>query len=296
MAINIINLPYPDFKIGDVIEPEEFDANNQAIVSVVNQLVNAVNVIPGSDGDDIFLPTYIKETHIEGAEIRSPLITGNTLIGSTGMVGITSVGTTSDSIRIWAGNSNKLTAPFRVTHSGNVTMTDANITGIFNTTNSFGKLTSQLVNDAANGGGTLFINDNRGFPSIAVSDAGTLAGSQTVGGIIQVYLHSMGERRVTIGILKDAEAGIITMQNKLNKRTVELRAGNGINSHGEFTLLDSNSVDKVKLNAIGTSYITDKFAVGGQTVIASCAAQVNGSLNIVGDIYVNGVKMKLTPA
>ena len=43
MAINRVNLPYPDFKLGDVIDPEEFDANNAAIVDTVNALVDSTN-------------------------------------------------------------------------------------------------------------------------------------------------------------------------------------------------------------------------------------------------------------
>lgn len=50
------------------------------------------------------------------------------------LAGITGVGTTSDSIRFWAGSSfeNRANAPFRVLQDGTVYMTKANVTGVVN--------------------------------------------------------------------------------------------------------------------------------------------------------------------
>ena len=67
--------------------------------------------------------------------IDGGLVTAGTiqLAGNVGAIlaGITGQGTTSGSVRIWAGASftNRETAPFRVTQGGTVTMTDANVTG-----------------------------------------------------------------------------------------------------------------------------------------------------------------------
>ena len=264
MAINIINLPYPDFKIGDVIEPEEFDANNQAIVSVVNQLVNAVNATPGSDGDDIFLPTYIKETHIEGAEIRSPLITGNTLIGSTGMVGITSVGTTSDSVRIWAGNSNKVVAPFRVSHDGSVTMTKANIETASDTTGSFIKMQGSKIE----GGETAKT------PYYVIGTAELNTGNRSGSFRSNTYLTDDDPTNTEPDYIMDV------VHNSIIAQGGNLVLG-GVTRGGNKGVVITRSV---------------LLSQHGMTIPGGAALHVAGSINLTGDIYVNGVKMKLTPA
>ena len=39
MPINPLNIPYPDFKIHEVIDPEQFDLNNERIVDKVNEVI-----------------------------------------------------------------------------------------------------------------------------------------------------------------------------------------------------------------------------------------------------------------
>ena len=91
----------------------------------------------GTDGS-YYAPSYLKSTYIGATEIRSPLITGNTgrftdsiyigqNDGSNNKAGISALGTLDTSVRIWAGGTDKLTAPFRVTQGGSVYMTKANI-------------------------------------------------------------------------------------------------------------------------------------------------------------------------
>lgn len=51
--VNTFNVPYPDFKLLDVIDPDQFDANNEEIVNKVNEIIeNMLN----ADGD--FLGTW----------------------------------------------------------------------------------------------------------------------------------------------------------------------------------------------------------------------------------------------
>ena len=229
----------------------------------------------GTDGS-YYAPSYLHSTFIGSTEIYSPIITGNTCRfadsvyigqndGSNNKVGMSAIGDLDTSVRIWAGDTNKLTAPFRVTQGGSVTMTDANITGKFRTKNSLGNLTSELVDDAANSGGTLFINDSRGYPSVAISDAtGGSSGSNT-GGIIHVYNHSLSSRRISMGVVTSTDTGIILLRNSTETINVSLDAGN-------------------------VSYFKNKVAIGGTTVPSNYASQITGNLNIVGDLYINGVK------
>lgn len=264
MAVNKVNLPYPDFKLGDVIDPEEFDANNNAIVDTVNALVDATNTYVDEDGEDIFLPTYIKETHIEGAEIRSPLITGNTLIGSTGMVGITSVGTTSDSVRIWAGNSNKNIAPFRVTHDGSVTMTKANIETVSDTTGSFIKMQGSKIE----GGKTAKV------PYYVIGTAKLNTDSKS--GIFRFNTYLTDDDPATT----EPDYIMEVVHNSIMVQGGNLVLG-GVSYGGNKGVVITKSV-------LPSQH--------GMTIPGGAALHVVGSINLTGDIYINGVKMKLTPA
>lgn len=43
MAINPLSIPYPDFRFDEIINPEAFDLNNDAIKGKVNELVTIAN-------------------------------------------------------------------------------------------------------------------------------------------------------------------------------------------------------------------------------------------------------------
>lgn len=47
MAITNLSIPYPDFKLHEVIDPEQFDFNNGAIVEKVNTALVVVNQVEG---------------------------------------------------------------------------------------------------------------------------------------------------------------------------------------------------------------------------------------------------------
>lgn len=65
--VNEFNVPYPDFKLLDVIDPDQFDANNEEIVKKVNEVIVVLNTEKiGQDGD--FLGTWHGLTPGEAAE------------------------------------------------------------------------------------------------------------------------------------------------------------------------------------------------------------------------------------
>lgn len=85
----------------------------------------------GAKGDpgSYYAPGYLKSTYIDATQIHSPTLMGETLIGSTGQVGMTAAGTASTDVRFWAGATyaNRASAPFQVLQDGTVSMTKANI-------------------------------------------------------------------------------------------------------------------------------------------------------------------------
>lgn len=262
MSLTPLALPYNNFKLGEIIDPDEFNANNSAIVGKINTMVNVIttgNTDPGGDGEDIFLPSYIKETYIDPVEIKSPLITGNTLLGSNGMVGMTSIGTLNSSVRIWAGSTNKDTAPFKVTHGGEVTMTKANIETQADEKGSYIKMSGSKIE-----GG-----QSTKDPYYTIGTAALNTGSNS--GIFwsNTYLSDSNP---------DGSPDY-TMQVVHN--SIMTTGGNFVIGTGGKGVVISPSV---KTNSHSKS-------IPGGAIL-----NVEGSINLTGDIYVNGVKMKLTPA
>ena len=85
----------------------------------------------GVDGS-YYAPQWVKSTYIDFSQVASPkIIAGNAylhdalIVGADGnnYAGISGVGTSADSVRFWAGNSDRNQAPFRVTQAGKLTVT-----------------------------------------------------------------------------------------------------------------------------------------------------------------------------
>lgn len=305
MSLTPLTLPYNNFRLGEIIDPDEFNSNNNAIVTKINTMVSVIttgNTDPGGDGEDIFLPSYIKETYIDPVEIKSPLITGNTLLGSNGMVGMSSVGTTGTSVRIWAGSTNRDTAPFRVTHSGSVTMTNADVRGTFKTQTTGGLETSAIYHSDTFGG-RLVLNSKSGPSQRTVFLGDTDAMTGVSGGMLMLFNKKadikVSNARVFMGINTyyqeggfislsrgDTEFGIISLKaSGARGPEVEINNANGVPC---IRLLGDND---------GASYMRSKLSVGSITPPSSNhQMKITGNLNIEGDLYINGVKMKLTPA
>ena len=293
--INSLVLPYTNFKLGDTINPDEFNSNNSSIISKVNEIVNVINTGSpggGGDGDDIFLPSYIKETYIDPVEIRSPNITGNSFIGGSGMVGFSSVGTTQSSVRFWAGSTSRETAPFRVTHSGEVVMTKATITGEFKT-NSGSTETSSLENDSSVGG-RLILKSTNGTDRVKLGDIPP--GASNYGGALSLFSKN-GNYRVSIGVagISTYEEGVIILDGHDGSQNVRITSNNNGLNRGNI-ILSSNGDFGVMLEGNGSAVIKKNLILGGTSGNSNYPLWVNGNINIQGDIYVKGVKMQLTPA
>lgn len=254
-----LSLPYLKFEIGKVIDPSEFNVNNSAIQSKINEAIDAINNFQILDPEgNVVIPSYIKETFIDPVEIRSPLITGNTLIGASGIVGMTSVGTANDSVRFWAGSSVKESAPFQVRHDGGVTMTKATIETVTDANSLYIKMSGSKI-DAGKTGDE---------PMYTLGTASLTAGSRS--GIFQ-----------SNGYLSGSTKPDLTMQ--ITHNTVMVKGSN--------LVLGGASEDRTVVIArkINTSHHQ-------LSIPADAALHVVGNINLTGDIYKNGVKMQLVPA
>ncbi len=66
MKIGDLSISYPDFKINDVMNPDEFDINNKEIVDSVNEIIAKLNIITDSRTDGNSGADNVKVTGIEG--------------------------------------------------------------------------------------------------------------------------------------------------------------------------------------------------------------------------------------
>lgn len=65
LAINQVRIPYPDFKLHEIIDPDQFDLNNaelqdkiNAVIAVLNQITDSIT--DGSSGADKISLTAIQ--------------------------------------------------------------------------------------------------------------------------------------------------------------------------------------------------------------------------------------------
>jgi hypothetical protein len=273
MAILSLSMPHSNFTLGTIIDPTEFNENNAAIQSKVNELVDAANSgVTGGDGSNIYLPSYIKETYIDPVEIKSPLITGNTLLGATGMVGMTSVGTETNAVRIWAGSSDKTVAPFRVLHDGSVTMTKATIETAEDATGLYIKMSGSKIE-----GGY------EGVPAhYTIGTASLVNGSRS--GIFQSLTY-----------LDDANASVADYTMQLVHNSIMVKGGNlAIGGSGEDRAVIIGKRVMTSYQGMVVASGTALYVDGNESVNGSLT--VTSNLILTGDVYHNGKKVVFTYA
>lgn len=103
-------------------------------VQITDDSINAEHIAANAITAKHISANVITSNMITTAGLDAGVITYGTMTGITadvGQAGMTAVGTSSASVRFWAGASyaNRGTAPFRVTQSGGVVATNLNMTG-----------------------------------------------------------------------------------------------------------------------------------------------------------------------
>lgn len=104
MPITDLTIPYPDFKMYEVIDSEQFDANNAQIIAKMNEIVQILGSVVGGTLNDNIIGSSVQVNPIEPfvstdvqalfAEISTRLrsvadgLSGADLIGSTLITGV----------------------------------------------------------------------------------------------------------------------------------------------------------------------------------------------------------------
>lgn len=88
MTITQLSIPYPDFRISTIIQPEEFDINNGSIVDKVNLIINTLNGITGPNGSSLSSTEIVALIHTTVdpllADLQSQINTLNTSVTNHG--------------------------------------------------------------------------------------------------------------------------------------------------------------------------------------------------------------------
>lgn len=65
MALNSVQIPYPDFKLYEIIDPEQHDANNAELVARINAVIDMLNSVIGGEVADNISATAVSINPIE---------------------------------------------------------------------------------------------------------------------------------------------------------------------------------------------------------------------------------------
>lgn len=68
MAIEQVYIPFPDFKLMEVIDPEEHDANNAALVQTINGMITVLNSFINGEANDSLSAMAVATPAIEPFE------------------------------------------------------------------------------------------------------------------------------------------------------------------------------------------------------------------------------------
>ena len=145
----------------------------------------------GVDGS-YYAPKWVDATEIRLDLVASPrIVAGNAylhdalIVGADGnnYAGISGVGTSADSVRFWAGNSDRNQAPFRVTQAGKLFATNASIYGNFYTYDENNNLVGKFTTEGAGDGAAAYLllkNTKTGFDAFTVYADLSNGGNQTI--------------------------------------------------------------------------------------------------------------------
>ena len=81
MPILVLNISYPDFKLNEIINPDEFDLNNKEIVDKINEIITSVNEQFGSTiipyPDSSVITAKLADSSVTNIKIADGAITVN---------------------------------------------------------------------------------------------------------------------------------------------------------------------------------------------------------------------------
>lgn len=244
-------------------------ADDVAILSSVNTTYR-IWIGDATAGDAAFSVTKAGALYSTSGTIGGWTIGANTLMASSGAVGMSSETTGGNDIRFWAGDSTPGSAEFRVYEDGSFVASSATITGsITATSGSIGGFTiGSTTLSVVNGGNTVsissgtnaFIAGTTGSPSVVITQAGVITATDVVltgkitsstgnekivfdsgdylrfyaGGVLRCSIRGVTATGAT-GIVSDAD--IVVANDKSH-----LIQGTGTNNYGGLGADSSNNV------------------------------------------------------
>ena len=271
----------------DKIQANQIDTSTAKIlVGQIETLIVGSNVTMGSSATISWnnvtnqpliptLPSYITSTKITATTIESPsitsgTITGGSINGSTIAIGSSNNIFKADSNGIYLGNAVYENSPFKVSMAGELTASNATISGKFQTYVD-STLITELYKDTY--GGRLKLYDTDGFLNAVIGSEGNATSSNTGGTILLFnncpYDTSPGWdgssgytpfERVAIGIMKETinykEAGQMVLFGSSADSSaitrVWLQAASIFGDYGRISLHDTAGTTQVILKAGGT--------------------------------------------
>jgi hypothetical protein len=179
----------------------------------------------------------------------------------------------ADTNGICLGNATFASAPFRVTMSGALTATSAEINGRFTTKTTGGTTLMDVFQDTY--GGVLYVYDTNGNLDCKIGvESGT---GSNVGGTLVLYNDSISKPRVEMGIRNDLDAGGMNLKDTNENNLVTLTADS---PYGPYIAVKDSSGNLISYLTITEGYInSEKIA----TEVWAAQTGVNTDTFVQGD-------------
>jgi phage minor structural protein len=241
---------------------------------------------PQGNPGSYYAPEWVDATEIRLDLVASPrIVAGNAylhdalIVGADGnnYAGISGVGTSADSIRFWAGSSDRTQAPFRVTQSGVLVATDAIINGDFYTYDENGNLVGKFATEGTGAGAGAFlqlINTKTGVEAFEVY-------ADLSNGINQTFVDNSFSVRAGSG----SSFGSINLRG--GKAQIFLNSDLGWLTHPIIYQYDAaNNYYPFVIGKEKAIFLTQNVGIGTYASNSAYKLDVNGAINATG-LYIN---------
>lgn len=268
---------------GGFIKSELLTANNivtgtldATLVNVTN--LNASNITSGTiDGSTINVTNLnasnIKTGIIAGTNAKFDLVTGTFRLGLSDLnyklkydgtnlnfgSGVLNWGNV-ESKPNWIGSTSidfsGVSSPYIFANNATIygTLRGGTLSGTQIIQTSGSTILSELYKDAY--GGKLVINDNYGYPTVALGCESGLGDNKKGTLTINKGYDSVESRRIELGISNSSDAGIINLRGSNGSTRVNIYAGSNLGSDGIIGLRDSLEQNNVIIRGEGITYFS----------------------------------------
>ncbi len=242
VALNELSISFPDFKLNEIINPDEFDTNNSEIVNKINALIEVMNKITDSTTDGDSGADNVAVTLIDGytATKLQPLLeeivakltsTTDGFSGADYIKATTIEGLTGTSVQ-------SLLESLKAVHDALIATANTNASNAVNTANLANSTAETANTNATNAVNTANSADSKADDAVAIANQASETANNAYSKAEQVEDDYNTLKPVLEQAVVDAENAVESVAQKVDKSYVDEIAANfvlGIVPDGTIT-------------------------------------------------------------